>query len=602
MKPDMAGRTIVRRHCEPAASRRSNLVALAAKLKDCFALLAMTSLLSVSGCGRDDEPDPGVDAVYLNAFVWTLDEAMPSAGAVAVDGDEVVYVGDNDGALTLAGTNTVRHDLAGNMLLPGFIDTHMHPVMGGAYAKALSLETGGTVDGWIQAIADYAAANPDLPLIFGYGWLSTTFGPDGPQRQMIDGVVDDRPVLIMDEGFHGAWANTAALDALNITQDTADPVPGFSYYKRDENGDATGYLLEGTAGMAMQALNVITEDIVVEGTAYVIDTLNRYGITAAFDAGAIGYEENLGRVLSRLEDEGHMTIRLVGAYRPAGPDDVSAAVDNALEWRDTIRGNRYHYRVLKIMQDGTVEGRTAAMFEDYQGEPGNSGESVFTEAEMAKMVTGAAAEEIDVHIHALGERAVHEALNAIEVARGDYPDSTTRYAICHIQVITDQDLPRFAELNVIAQSTPLWASYDTYGQQFVSDDQFNRFWRFKSLQELGVRLTWGSDFPASGAGMPGMSPVIQMEIGHTRQEPGEPDAPVQPRESERLDIEALIRGYTIDAAYQLHMEDQIGSIVPGKKADLVVLDRNLFETDAYEIHEAKVLMTVLDGEVVYREE
>ena len=151
-----------------------------------------------------------------------------------------------------------------------------------------------------------------------------------------------------------------------------------------------------------------------------------------------------------------------------------------------------------------------------------------------------------------------------------FPDSTTRYAICHIEVITDQDLPRFAELDVIAQSTPLWASYDTYGEQFVSEDQFNRFWRFGSLHDLGVRLTWGSDFPSSGAGMLGMSPIYQMEIGHTRQFAGQPDAPIQPRESERVDVDTMIRGYTIDAAYQLHMEDEIGSIEVGKKADLVV--------------------------------
>jgi len=210
-----------------------------------------------------------------------------------------------------------------------------------------------------------------------------------------------------------------------------------------------------------------------------------------------------------------------------------------------------------------------------------------------------AAADLDVHIHALGERAVHEALNAIEASRGDNPDSTTRYTICHIQVIIDQDLPRFAELDVIAQSTPLWASYDTYGKQFVSNDQFRRYWRFRSLDELGVRLTFGSDFPASGAGMPGLSPVLQMEIGHTRQNAGDLDAPVQPRESERLELETLIRGFTLDAAYQLHMEDELGSLETGKLADLVVLDRNLFETEPYEIHDTEVLMTVLGGEIVY---
>jgi hypothetical protein len=560
---------------------------------------SLLTVLLLAACGSGSQTETGVDRLFVNGAIYTLDGNQPWAEAVAVDDDQIVYVGDMEGALALAGENTVQYDLDGKMLLPGFIDTHMHPISGGAYAKALSLETAGTVDGWIEAIADYVAANPDAPLIFGYGWLSTTFGPEGPQRQMIDAVESDRPVLIMDEGFHGAWANTRALEALNITQDTVDPVPGFSYYKRDKNGDATGYLLEGTAGMAMQALNVITEDTVVEGTAFVIDTLNAYGVTAAYDAGAVDYADKLHTILDRLERGGDLTIRLVGSYRPSGPADASQAVERAVNWRDTIIGRNYHYRVLKIMQDGTIEGRTAAMFEDYQGEPGNSGESVFSEEEMAAMVAGAAGRDLDVHIHAIGERAIHEALNAIEVARAKHPDSNTRYTICHIEVITDQDLPRFAELGVIAQSTPLWASYDTYGEQFVSTDQFNRFWRFNSLKKLGVRLTWGSDFPASGAGLLGLSPIYQMEIGHTRQNAGDPDAPIQPRESERVDLDGMIRGYTIDAAYQLHMENEIGSIEVGKKADLVVLDRNLFETDTYQIHEAEVLMTLMDGEIVY---
>lgn len=559
----------------------------------------MLSLLLLAACG--DTPAPGADRVFTNAYVWTLNESEPVAEAIAIAGDKIVYVGDNEGALALTGEDTLIQDLGGRMLLPGFIDTHMHPVSGGAYAKALSLDTFGSVEEWIAAIDDYARSNPSAPLLFGYGFLATTFGSGGPTRQMIDAVVPDRPVLIMDEGFHGAWANTAALKALNITQDTADPVPGFSYYKRDAAGDATGYLLEGTAGKAMQDLNVITEDVIVEGTALVFDVLNAYGVTSVFDAGALGYEESLGRVLGRLASGGDLTVRIVGSFRPRGPDDVDVAVATAEKWRESIRGERYHYRVLKIMDDGTVEGRTAAMFEDYQGEPGNSGETVYTEAEMTRMVTGAAGSGIDVHIHALGERAVHEALNAIEASRDAHPDSTTRYAICHIQVITDQDLPRFAALDVIAQSTPLWASYDTYGEQFVSADQFRRFWRFNSLHELGVRLTFGSDFPASGAGMLGMSPVYQMEIGHTRQSAGEPDAPVQPLATERLDIETLIRGYTLDAAYQLHMEDQIGSIEVGKKADLVVLSRNLFDSDPYEIHTVEVLMTLLDGQIVYGE-
>jgi hypothetical protein len=561
------------------------------------ASMAATALI-VAGCGKEANDDEA-DTVIVDALVYTLDDEQPWAEAVAIRDGRIVYVGEKAGAGEWIGPATKMIGAEGRLVLPGFIDTHVHPVSGGGYATALSLDTFGSVDDWLAAIEAYAAENEDRPVLFGYGFLASTFGPEGPTRQQIDAIVPDKPVLIMDEGFHGAWANTATLEALNITQDTPDPVPGFSYYKRDENGDATGYLLEGTAGMAMGALDVITEDVVVEGTGIIVDIMNAYGVTAAFDAGVISEGAQVSTILDRLEDAGELTLRLVGSYRPAGADEADVAVENAKAWAATVKGDNYHYNVLKIMDDGTVEGRTAAMFEDYQGEPGNSGETVFTEEQMTSMISGAAGENIDVHVHALGERAIHETLNAIEAARAAHPDTDSRFAICHIQVITDQDLDRFAELDVIAQSTPLWASYDEYGEQFVSEDQFNRYWRYKSLEDRGVRLTFGSDYPASGAGTLGLSPVVQIEIGRTRQYAGEPEAPVQPRESERLDVETLVRGFTLDAAYQLRMEDEIGSIETGKYADLVMLDQNIFEVDPYTIHETGVVMTMLGGEIVY---
>jgi predicted amidohydrolase YtcJ len=564
------------------------------------AILLIAGVTTSCSSGLEDTPEVG-DLAFIDAKAYTLNEKAPWAEAVVVRDDTIIYVGDAEGAAELIGESTDVRDLGGQLLLPGFIDSHVHPLLGGAYATALSLETWGTVDEWVAAIADYAEANKEADLLFGYGFLATTFGPVGPTRQQIDAIVPDTPVLIMDEGFHAAWANTAALKALNITQDTADPVPGYSYYKRDENGDATGYLLEGTASMAMDGLNAITTDTIVEGTGIIIDIMNSYGVTAAFDAGIIDIDDvrDVKHLLDRLEATGYLTIRLVGSSRPEIQEQYLTAVDTADLWRKELRGERYHYNTLKIPDDGTVEGRTAAMFEDYQGEPGNSGETVFTEEQMTHMITDAASRSMDVHVHALGERAIHETLNAIEAARKAHPDSETRYTICHIQVITDQDVPRFGELDVIAQSTPLWSSYDTYGKQFVSEDQFSRFWRYKSLEDSGARLTFGSDFPASGAGTMGLSPIVQIEMGHTRQEFGQPDALVQPRESERLSVESLVKGFTIDAAYQMHLEDEIGSIEVGKKADLVVLDQDIFSVDAYAIHKTEVKMTVMDGEIVY---
>ncbi|HNP36284.1 MAG TPA: amidohydrolase [Woeseiaceae bacterium] len=561
-----------------------------------YGIISACLLSLLAACGPGTEQ---ADVAFVNAKAWTSNDQAPWAETVLVKDNSILYVGAAAGAEPYIGPATRRIDLAGKLLLPGFIDTHVHPIAGGAYANALALDTFGTVDEWVQAIADYALENTDQAIIFGYGFLATTFGPTGPTRQLIDAVVPDKPVLIMDEGFHAAWANSAALQQLHISQDTIDPVPGYSYYKRDENGDASGYLLEGTANMAMDQLNVITEDVVMQGTAKIIDIMNRYGVTAAFDAGTSGDRELVQKVLTGLERDNELSMRIVGSSRPEAAEQAKTAVATAAEWGRTVHGKYYHYNTLKIPADGTVEGRTAAMFEDYQGEPGNSGETVFSEQQLTEMVTGAAALDMDVHIHAIGERTVHEALDAIEAARQAVPGTGSRFTICHIEVVTDQDVPRFAELDVIAQSTPLWASYDTYGEQFVSEDQFNRYWRFKSIKDAGARLTFGSDFPASGAGTLGLSPVVQIEIGHTRQEPGQPDAKIQPRKSERLSVEALVRGFTLDAAYQLRLEDEIGSIETGKKADLIVLDRNIFDIDPYSIHETRVLLTMMDGKVVH---
>jgi predicted amidohydrolase YtcJ len=269
--------------------------------------------------------------------------------------------------------------------------------------------------------------------------------------------------------------------------------------------------------------------------------------------------------------------------------------------RAISKHDMYHINTLKIMNDGTIEGKTAGMFEDYQGEPGNKGLNVFSQQQMNSLIAQASNENIDVHIHALGERAIAETLNAIELVRSNpkHNNSTSRFAICHIQVMTDNDVQRFAKLNVIAQSTPLWASYDEFGKAFVSSDQFSRYFRFNSLKKAGVKMSFGSDYPASGAGTLGMSPIFNMEIGATRQTPEQENAPIQPGKHERLDIATLIKGYTIDGAYQIHMEDQIGSIEVGKKADFVVLDKNLFDVDKYDIHKVQVVETLLGGNTVY---
>ena len=564
--------------------------------------LLFTALLGATACSPE-APTAAGDMAVVNARIYTVNESQPWADTLVIRGGEIIYVGVADGAGELIGASTDVHDARGRLVLPGFVEAHMHFVSSGAIATVLELNIEQSIGEWVDAIDEYAAANPDLGVIFGYGFIASAFGAAGPHRRLIDAVVPDRPVLIMDEGWHTAWANTAALEALNVTQDTPDPVPGYSYYERDENGDATGYLLEDVAAIASDALFPVEEDFVVQGLAVMTDVMNNQGITTAFDASVMELDGTLvKRALDRVAAQGQLTVRLFGAAAVYASEEAAIAVDRAATWREKVRGDGYHYNALKIFSDGTIEAKTAAMFEDYEGDPGNAGHTIFSEKQIAKMISDAASHDLDVHVHALGERAIHEALNAIEVARDENPDSNSRYTLVHIEVIADQDIERFARMGVIAQTSPLWFSYDEYGKEFVSDDQFERYWPVRSLEKGGVRLTFGSDIPATGLGVAGMNPLLNIEVGHTRQIAGEPDSPVQPRKSERLDIESLVRGYTLGPAYMLHMEDEIGSIEVGKKADFVVLDQNIFEVDAYDIHKTRVTLTVMDGDVVHEAE
>ena len=565
-------------------------------LRRAVLLLLPTLLVACS----NEATAPSADLAFVNARVYTVDESQPWAEAVVVRDDTIIYVGDDAGAAQYIGDDTEVRDLGGKLVLPGFVEAHMHFASSGTTATVLELNIEQSIDEWVAAIGEYAAANPDLPVVFGYGFIASAFGDAGPHRRLIDAVVPDRPVLIMDEGWHTAWLNSAALEALNVTQDTPDPIPGYAYYKRDENRDATGYLLEDVAGYAAETLYPATEDGVVEGLGFITRVMNGMGITTAFDASAMDFEmEFVNRVLGRLEEQGKLTVRVIGAAATYSADEVDIAVDRAEQWGEHVKGDNYHYNALKIFSDGTLEARTAAMFEDYQGDPGNSGHAVFSEAQLATMMSDAASRGIDVHVHSLGERAIHEALNAISTARSAHPDSRTNYVLIHIEVIAEQDIARFAELGVFAQTSPLWFAYDDFGKAFVSDDQFQRYWPVRSLEKAGARLAFGSDFPATGYGLAGMNPLLNIEIGHTRQEAGKPDSTIQPRESERLSVESLVRGYTLGAAQMLHLEDQVGSLAVGKKADIIVLDRNLLEITEDDIGNTKVLKTVLGGRVVY---
>jgi predicted amidohydrolase YtcJ len=542
------------------------------------------------------------DYVFENAKAYTLNPDNPWVEAVAISGSTIAYAGDRQGLDKFISAKTRVIDLKGKMLLPGFIDTHSHPIFAAAVAHGFSLPGDGTVADWLRVVEEYAKDNPQRKVIYGQGFTAATFGPDGPTRELLDRIVPDRPVVLMDEGAHSAWVNSKALELAGINKLTPDPVPGTHVYKRDKRGELTGWCLEAMTFMPMmERLGVLSEETLVAGADEVFSVFSQFGITTVYDAGFFQFEHFSYPALDRLAKNDQLPFRIVTSNMIQSPDHVENAIEILTSYQRDYSSDLVRPRVMKIQNDGTKEIFTAAQFDEYVNQPGNKGSVLLGGEVLQAFVVDIDKAGFDIHIHAIGDRAVDEALDAFERVRKVNPKSESRYSIGHVELVRDQDLERFAELNVVAQTTPYWFATDGIAEvKAIGELRASKLYRFKTIIESGGRVTFGSDFygPVSGDYF-GTSPLPNIEMGMTRQYYGEKDMPVTPPENARLTLEELIRGYTLDAAYQLNMETEIGSIEEGKLADLIVIDKNLFDLDAYEIHKAKVELTMMNGRIVH---
>jgi hypothetical protein len=544
---------------------------------------------------------PAADTLLYNARVYTLDPQQPWADTVAIAGDSIVYVGDREGAGPHVAGHTRQLDLTGKLVLPGFIDTHMHVGDTIPYIFAAALGPEMSAQEVLAAIAAHAEANPEQNPVLGSGFLGTAFGEQGPTAADLDRAVPDRPAIMFDEGFHSAWINSKAMALVGLDADSPDPVPGRHYYKRYPDGRPTGWLIEGGAfNWVSEKLQVTTAASLGAGADQFMSTLSAMGITAAFDAGMVDGGEQTLALFETLVAQDRLPLRVVGSLYVNTSDGLRTALPRLATLNERFHSEFFDVRMLKVSLDGTVEARTAYMLEPYLQPPGHLAQPLVPPTDAATAVTAAAAAGIDVHLHALGDAAVRLALDLVAQARQQQPASATRFTICHVQIVNPADVPRFGELDVIAQSTPSWYVYDDIALEVLGEQRLQQHYPLRSIAAGGARITLGSDYPASWIGLDGLNPLFNIEMALTRQPAGDPDYTPQPRASERLSLEQAIRGYSLDAAYQLRLERQIGSLEAGKQADLVVLSDNLFELEPHAIHRARVLLTMVDGKVVYR--
>lgn len=582
--------------------------------RNVFRAAAMTAVVATAAaCATDPAPvsasAPGDDAapdfVFHNGRVYTVTDATPWVDAVAVTGDTITYVGDATGALALAGPDTQVVDLGGKLLLPGFVEGHIHPFLGAFLSTGVDLQVPTGRDA-LDAIAAYAKANPDGP-VRGFGWRVDMFGPQGPTRAELDAVLPDRPGFFFAIDGHSMWVNSAALKVAGVDRNTPDPIPGFSYYVRDENGEPTGYVLEVDAVLGLvDAIEPISPESMATLLQAWLPKASAAGITSLFDAGVppIGGDQgSLIALYTDVESRGELPFRVVASYSVKSPP-VDDAVAKLTDVRNRVSTDLVNVGVVKVIGDGTQEGYTGWLLEPYADKPDSIGASPFTVEQWDELIGAVDAAGFDVHIHACGERTARTGLDSIERAIAANPPRERRHTVAHLVYVEDPDSARFGELGVIAQFSANWMSADPDTTQNLAarygSPRKDLFFRPQKVLQAGGRISLGTDWPAAGY-YSTYKPLDSIQIGVTRQLIGEPDAPVLSPADQKLSVAEAVHANTLGAAYQLRLDDRVGSVEVGKLADLIVLDRNIFEVDPHDIHGATVTMTMMNGAIRHQE-
>ena len=522
------------------------------------------------------------------AFVNGSIHGHHSASTVLVEGATIAAIG-GDG-LAKGATEVV--DLAGRPLFPGFQDAHAHPSMAGLELVSCYLaETPDDEAAYLQVVADYAARS-DKPWITGAGWSMEAFDRGIPTAAALDAVVSDRPVVLWNADHHGVWVNTRALEIAGITADTPDPEDG--RIDRDEHGNPIGSLQEGAIELVSSHVPELTQqeriEGIIAGQAYDL----ALGITAWHDAW-IGPEGHDAYVT--LDGRGGLIGAVIGGLwweRDEGEEQIAEFVAR----RDSTPPGRYQATAIKMMLDGVAENYTASMLRPYLDEFGatttNRGIDFIDPEDLKRYVTMLDAEGFQVHMHALGDRAVRHGLDAVEAAITANGQSDRRHHLAHLQVVDRADLGRFAQLGAGANAQPLWALHeeqmDLLTIPFLHPDAANHQYPWRSLLDAGATLVFGSDWPVSSP-----DPLLGIGTAVSRTQSGALPEPFLPEQ--RITMDEAITAYTEGSAWVGHREDHTGRIEVGYDADLVVVDRPL--VTAEDAFAASVDLTMVRGQVVY---
>ncbi len=537
------------------------------------------------------------DKLFVNGRIFTVNRREEWAEAVAVEGNRIIYVGDRKGAEALCDDKTEIRDLDGALMMPGFIDGHCHPVMAAHVLSQVVFDIDWTLEECLANIKKYVDEHPDADAYFGLGYAEWLFDEKGPRKELLDEICSDKPMFFLGSGGHEGWANSKSFEMAGITKDTPDPLPGLHYFSRDAEGNPAGHVVEGRSeAMILSTIDFFDADSVVNIMVQNSEDYAAMGVTATADMGMYAYlEKQYYEALDAVRDSGRYLQRFVGCTcHVEDPAVVDERIEKLVKAREKYDDDLFRMNFLKIINDGTMESRSAAISEPYP-EDGSTIEPLMDERVAAETGVKAAKAELNINMHAIGDVAAKSVIAMAKAVReAGYDDC--RITCSHSQYVAPDDIPLFGKYDIIANSTGVWM-YGNPLMDKVLGHINNETFRMKSLIDGGARMALGSDFPVDEYGR---EPLKSIEMCATRRMYGQPDAPTLEPVDEKTTVREAVEGFTINNAYQLHMDDVIGSIEVGKYADFVILERNIFDIPLAEIHEVRILETIMNGKTTYR--
>ena len=555
--------------------------------------------------------------VLTNARIYTSDEKRPWAEALAISGDTLVYVGPDDrrewGAFA---TGAAIYDLGGKMVVPGIIDSHIHPGMVSQSAWHIRLPWTEDPEELLAFVKDYAEKHPaeEAPFLYFEYYPTSMFGVDGPTKEMLDRAVSDRPCLCQDFGEHLHWVNSKMLELMGVGRDTPDPVPGLQIFVRDENGEPTGWVKEmAYTHFAENLYRNIGWTPPMEMTPERMEAffrfLSEHGITAVADAITEG--EPQMRSMYELDQRGKFNVYYDGIIRFESLDELPEKIAFLRELAKKYSTKHIKLNTMKLFLDGTNESGNSASLHPHENDPTgtNYGEILMEMDELKECFLICNREGLDMQIHMVGDRAFRVGCDAVEAAKKEAAASGEEWAMqvifAHCESVDPEDMGRPAELGITVNWSCHWSGgyFGDTALNYFSREKWERMYQFNPIIDSGALVTFSSDV-VTFYELHRADPFFSMQVACTRVDPEFPLDPekypgsMRPPESAKLSRENLIKGYTASGAKQLRWEGAIGSLEAGKKANLCVISDDFFAVPEERISDIKWEAVFFDGMLV----